>query len=56
MGLQEKIDRKLKAIDKMFPVEKPISWQPQPGNQSLAFHCPADELFMVALLVGVSPI
>lgn len=45
MGIQERIERKLKAIQKQFPVEKSIKWQPQPGSQSLAYHCPADELF-----------
>jgi hypothetical protein len=56
MGLQERIDRKLKEIDKLFPVEKTIQWRPQPGNQLLAYHCPADELFTAALQEGVSPI
>ncbi len=44
MGLQERINRKLKRIEQLYPVAACVDWQPQPGVQSLAYHSPADEL------------
>jgi hypothetical protein len=43
-GLQ-RIDRKLKAIDQLFPAQVKLDWRPFPGAQSLAYYSPADELF-----------
>jgi|GEM_PF-5573801 hypothetical protein len=40
---QDRISRKLKQLDEMFPVKAKISWKPFPGAQSLAYHCSADE-------------
>lgn len=45
MSLQARVERKLKEIDRLFPAKVSVSWQPQPGAQSLAFHSSADELF-----------
>jgi hypothetical protein len=40
-----KIERKIQRIEKFFPkARKRIDWQPQSIPQSMAYHCPADEL------------
>lgn len=43
-----RIEKKLAEVEKLYPTEAPlqaISWQPFNGAQTLAYHCPADELF-----------
>ena len=49
MGIQQKIDRKLREIDDLFEDSEielpPIAWQPYPNSpQSLAYYSPADDL------------
>lgn len=43
MTLQTRIQQRLKTLNRLFP--KRFTWHPQPGNQTLAYHSPADELF-----------
>jgi len=49
VGIQQKIDRKLKEIDDLFEDDEielpPIAWQPYKGKpQELAYYSPADDL------------
>jgi hypothetical protein len=43
--LGTQLQRKLKQIEDLYPAQVVIDWTPFPGAQSMAFHCPADELF-----------
>jgi hypothetical protein len=39
----DRIERKLKRIESMFPSAAP-EWKPQPGPQTLAYYSEADDL------------
>ena len=50
--LESQLKQKLRRIEELYPAQVEIDWLPFPGAQSMAFHCPADELFYGGMPAG----